>query len=63
MPLEFDSLSHGKISLWFFNIEADMILLEHYFLIARIFADIFLSPLSPLQLKSMNFHGIFNGTT
>jgi len=32
MPLEFDSLSHGKIAFGFFNIETDMILLGHYFL-------------------------------
>lgn len=37
MPLEFDSLSHGKIAFGFFNIETDMILLEHYFLFAQDF--------------------------
>ena len=39
MPLEFDSLSHGRIAFGFFNIETDMILLEHYFLFARDFCD------------------------
>ena len=34
MPLAFDSLSHGRIAFGFFNIETDMILLEHYFLFA-----------------------------
>ena len=37
MPLEFDSLSHGRIAFGFFNIETDMILLEHYFLFVRDF--------------------------
>jgi len=37
MPLEFDSLSHGRIAFGFFNIKTDMILLEHYFLFARDF--------------------------
>jgi len=39
MPLEFDSLSHGKIAFGFFNIETDMILLNHYFLFAQDFCD------------------------
>ena len=34
MPLAFESLSHGKIAFGFFNIQTDMILLEHYFLFA-----------------------------
>ncbi len=37
MPLEFDTLNHGKIAFGFFNIETDMILLEHYFFFAREF--------------------------
>src|SRR4030042_3417564 len=37
MPLEFDSLSHGRVVFGFFNIETDMILLEHYFLSAQDF--------------------------
>jgi hypothetical protein len=37
MPLEFDSLNHGRIAFGFFNIETDMILLEHYFFFARDF--------------------------
>jgi len=37
MPLEFDSLNHGRIAFGFFNIEIDMVLLEHYFLFARDF--------------------------
>jgi len=37
MPLEFESLSHGRIAFGFFNIETDMILLEHYFLSAQDF--------------------------
>lgn len=37
MPLEFESISHGKIAFGFFNIETDMILLNHYFLFASDF--------------------------
>jgi len=39
MPLEFQSISHGKIAFGFFNIETDTILLEHYFLFAQDFCD------------------------
>ena len=35
MPLEFESISHGKIAFGFFNIETDMILLNQYFLFAE----------------------------
>ncbi len=37
MPLEFDSISHGKIAFGFFNIETDMVLLNQYFLFAEDF--------------------------
>jgi hypothetical protein len=37
MPLEFESLSHGKIAFGFFNIETDIILLNQYFLFAQDF--------------------------
>jgi hypothetical protein len=37
MPLEFESISHGMIAFGFFNIETDMILLEHYFFFAKDF--------------------------
>jgi len=39
LPLEFQSISHGRIAFGFFNIETDIILLEHYFLFARDFCD------------------------
>jgi hypothetical protein len=39
MPLEFESLSHGKVAFGFFNIETDMILLNHYFLFAKDFCS------------------------
>ncbi len=39
MPLAFDSLSHGRIAFGFFNIETDMILLEHDFLFAEDFCE------------------------
>ncbi|MCP4020998.1 MAG: hypothetical protein GY729_04075 [Desulfobacteraceae bacterium] len=37
MPLSFQSDSHGQIAFGFFNIEADMLLLEHYFFFANDF--------------------------
>ena len=37
MPLEFDTLNHGKIAFGFFNIETDMLLLENYFFFAQEF--------------------------
>ena len=37
MPLEFESISHGTVAFGFFNIETDMILLNHYFLFAEDF--------------------------
>ncbi len=37
MPLEFESLSHGTVPFGFFNIETDMILLDHYFFFAKDF--------------------------
>jgi len=39
MPLEFESLSHGKIAFGFFNVETDMILLNQYFLFAEDFCQ------------------------
>jgi hypothetical protein len=37
MPLAFESMSHGTIAFGFFNIDSDMLLLEHYFLFATDF--------------------------
>ena len=37
MPLAFESLSHGTIAFGFFNIESDMLLLDHYFMFAADF--------------------------
>jgi hypothetical protein len=39
MPLAFDSLSHGQIAFGFFNIESDLLLLEHYFFFATDFCQ------------------------
>jgi hypothetical protein len=39
MPLEFESISHGTIAFGFFNIETDMILLNHYFFFAEDFCS------------------------
>jgi len=37
MPLSFSSLSHGKVAFGFFNIETDLLLLNHYFFFANDF--------------------------
>ncbi|MBN2123183.1 MAG: hypothetical protein JW821_02720 [Deltaproteobacteria bacterium] len=37
MPLGFPSLSHGTIAFGFFNIDTDLLLLEHYFIFAAEF--------------------------
>ncbi len=37
MPLAFESISHGTVAFGFFNIESDMLLLEHYFFFAADF--------------------------
>lgn len=37
MPLAFESISHGTVAFGFFNIESDMLLLEHYFFFAEDF--------------------------
>ncbi|HUU81547.1 MAG TPA: hypothetical protein VMW90_08870 [Acidobacteriota bacterium] len=37
MPLAFDSVSHGTVAFGFFNIDSDMLLLEHYFFFATDF--------------------------
>lgn len=45
MPLSFPSLSHGSIAFGFFNIDTDLLLLEHYFF----FADLFCGHISRLS--------------
>ena len=52
MPLEFESLSHGKIAFGFFNIETDMILLNHYFLFADNFCHS-ISKIAGTQLREI----------
>ena len=37
MPLAFRSISHGILPFGFFNIESDLLLLDHYFLFASNF--------------------------
>jgi hypothetical protein len=39
MPLAFDSISHGTIAFGFFNIESDMLILEHYFFFVTEFCE------------------------
>jgi hypothetical protein len=39
MPLAFSSLNHGTIAFGFFNIDTDLLLLEHYFLFAGDFCS------------------------
>jgi hypothetical protein len=52
MPLEFQSISHGKIAFGFFNIETDMILLNQYFLFANDFCDD-ISEIAEIPLKGI----------
>lgn len=39
MPLAFSSLNHGTVAFGFFNIDTDLLLLEHYFLSAEDFCS------------------------
>ena len=39
MPLAFDTISHGTVAFGFFNIDSDMLLLEHYFFFATQFCE------------------------
>ncbi len=49
MPLAFESKNHGQIAFGFFNIESDMLLLDHYFF----FASDFCSALSDKNNRSV----------
>lgn len=40
MPLSFESMNHGTIAFGFFNIESDMLVLEHYFIFASDFCQL-----------------------
>jgi hypothetical protein len=51
MPLAFESVSHGTVAFGFFNIESDMLLLEHYFFFARDFCG-WISELAEKQATS-----------
>jgi hypothetical protein len=39
MPLTFETVSHGKIPIGFFNIDTDMILIKNYFVFAEDFCN------------------------
>lgn len=52
MPLAFESISHGTVAFGFFNIESDMLLLEHYFFFARDFCG-WISELAETQAPSL----------
>ena len=39
MPIAFSSISHGKIPIGFFNIETDMMLMDHYFFFSTDFCE------------------------
>jgi len=39
LPLEFHSLSHGRIAFGFFNIETDLLILEKHFFFAHFFCN------------------------
>jgi len=66
MPLEFDSLSHGKIAFGFFNIETDMILLNNYFLFAQDFcehiSEVAKTPLKKIYDSSWGIYVIENNS-
>lgn len=51
MPLEFHSLSHGRIAFGFFNIETDLLLLEKYFFFAHHFCSMV------KEMSAMQNHG------
>jgi hypothetical protein len=40
LPLTFKSINQGRVAFGFFNIESDMLLLEHYFFFAADFCDL-----------------------
>jgi len=48
MPLGFPSLRHGTIAFGFFNIDTDLLLLEHYF----VFADLFCGYVSQIARQA-----------
>jgi hypothetical protein len=52
MPLLFPSLSHGEIAFGFFNIETDMLLLNHYFFFASNFCR-YVSEMASLKQTEM----------
>jgi len=39
MPISFSSKSHGRIPIGFFNIETDMLLMDHYFFFSTDFCE------------------------
>jgi hypothetical protein len=39
MPISFSSESHGHIPIGFFNIETDMLLMDHYFFFSTDFCE------------------------
>ena len=57
MPLEFHSLSHGRIAFGFFNIETDLLLLEKYFFFAHYFCSM-VKEMSAMQNHGSNEIGL-----
>jgi hypothetical protein len=55
MPLAFPSISHGEIAFGFFNIETDMLLMEHLFF----FADRFCNAVVTLAEQSEPTEGVW----
>jgi hypothetical protein len=55
MPLAFPSISHGEIAFGFFNLETDMLLLEHLFF----FADRFCNAVVVLAEQSEATEGVW----
>lgn len=56
LPLEFSSLSHGRIAFGFFNIETDLLLMEQYFFFAPQFSHMIskIGNILPHQTEKIN---------
>jgi len=54
MPLVFQCTSHGQVAFGFFNVDTDMLLLEHYFFFAPEFCNLvsdLANTVDPLQFR------------
>jgi len=60
MPLSFNSISHGNIAFGFFNIDSDMLLLEHYFFFADRFCEYVSNLAEPEEKESTQFGPVYH---